>query len=159
MHRQVNGGAMDGFVVNAADSTGSDGHFSMGYYEATDLPFYYWLASTFAINDWHFAAERSGTWPNRNFMLLGTADGVQCTYCALPQPTTPTLFDALDTAGVSWGVYTDSNPFDGALGWTFLHRSLYHLNGFFGALQDGTPSCTNTRADDCDTIPRALCRI
>jgi phospholipase C len=138
MHRQVNGGAMDGFVTNGADSTGGDGHFVMGHYEATDLPFYYWLANTFAINDRHFASARSGTWPNRNFLLLGTADGINCTYCGYPQPTTPTLFDELDTAGVSWGAYTDSDPFDGTLGWSFPHRGLFPLNAFLIALKDGT---------------------
>jgi phospholipase C len=138
MHRQVNGGAMDGFVVTAADSTGGDGHFVMGHYEASDLPFYYWLANTFAISDRHFASARAGTWPNRNFLLLGTADGVECTYCSLPQPTTPTLFDALDAAHVSWGVYTDSEPFDGALGWSFPHPGLRHLERFFAEAHDGT---------------------
>ena len=34
---------------------------AMSYYDQTDLPFYYWLASTFALNDRHFASVRSGT--------------------------------------------------------------------------------------------------
>lgn len=138
MHRQVNGGAMDGFVTNAADTTAGDGRFVMGHYAASDLPFYYWLANTFAINDRHFAPARSGTWPNRNFLLLGTADGINCTYCGFPQPTTPTLFDLLDRAGVSWGAYTDSDPFDGSFGWTPPHRGLYPLADFVAAAQDGT---------------------
>ena len=70
---------MDGFVTSAATSTGTDGHFVMGHYEQGDLPFYYWLASTFALNDRHFASVRSGTFPNRDFLLLGTSDGVQAT--------------------------------------------------------------------------------
>jgi phospholipase C len=138
MHRQVHDGAMDGFVLSAADTTSGDGHFVMGYYSADDVPFYYWLAKTFGLSDRHFASARCGTWPNRNFFLLGTADGVTCSYCTLPQPTTPTLFDALDQAGVGWGVYTDSDPFDGSLGWTFPHRGLYHFNEFLTGLQDGT---------------------
>jgi phospholipase C len=138
MHRQVNGGAMDGFVTNGADTTGSDGHFVMGNYENRDLPFYYWLANTFAINDHHFASARSGTWPDRNFLLLGTADGIKCTYCGLPSPTTPTIFDSLDRAGVSWGAFTDSDPFDGTLGWTAPHVGLYTLTDFMNALGDGT---------------------
>jgi phospholipase C len=138
MHRQVNGGAMDGFVTNGADTTGSDGHFVMGNYTADDVPFYYWLANTYAINDRHFASARSGTWPDRNFLLLGTADGVKCTYCGLPNPATRSIFDALDAAGVSWGAYTDSDPFDGTLGWTEPHRGLYSFSDFQTALRDGT---------------------
>jgi phospholipase C len=138
MHRQVNGGLMDGFVANGADSTGSDGHFVMGYYENRDLPFYYWLANTFAINDRHFASARTGTWPDRNFLLLGTADGVKCTYCGLPSPATPTIFDALDDAAVSWGAFTDSDPFDGTLGWMPPHVGLRTLADFLASLADGT---------------------
>ena len=51
MHAQVNGGAMDGFVKSAAKTTSTDGHFAMGTYGPADLPFYYWLANTFAISD------------------------------------------------------------------------------------------------------------
>jgi len=138
MHRQVNGGAMDGFVTSGADTTGGDGHFVMGNYDASDVPFYYWLANTFAINDRHFASARSGTWPNRNFLLLGTADGVACTYCALPNPSTPTLFDQLDAAGVSWNAFTDGDPFDGTLGWTRDHPGVRSFEDFERALQDGT---------------------
>jgi phospholipase C len=138
MHAQVNGGAMDGFVTNAANTTKSDGHFVMGHYGPDDLPFYYWLAKTYAINDRHFSSVRSGTWPNRDFLLLGTADGVKCSYCGLPSPTTRTLFDALDAAGATWGAYTDGDPFDGALGWHAPHAGLHPFRDFLTALADGT---------------------
>ncbi|HVU52266.1 MAG TPA: alkaline phosphatase family protein [Polyangia bacterium] len=139
MHREVNGGAMDGFVANGADSTGTDGHFVMGNYGPADLPFYYWLASTYALNDRHFPSVRSGTWPNRAFLLLGTADGVLCTYCGKnPDPKTRSIFDQLDAAHVAWGVYTDSDPFDGTLAWGPGHRGLYPFLDFQRALKDGS---------------------
>ena len=139
MHRQVNGGAMDGFVLNGADSTGGDGHFVMGNYGPTDLPFYYWLANTFALNDRHFPSVRSGTWPNRSFLMLGTADGIVCTFCGRnPKPTTPSIFDSLDQAGVTWGAYSDSDPFDGTLGWNQSHRGVFSFAAFEKALEDGT---------------------
>src|SRR5262249_57449018 len=56
MHFQVNHGLMDGFVISAKLSTNSDGSFVMSYYDQGDLPFYYWLPSTFALNDPHFAS-------------------------------------------------------------------------------------------------------
>jgi phospholipase C len=138
MHVQVNGGKMDGFVVSAADTTGSDGHFAMGYYDGNDLPFYYWLASTYALNDRHFASARSGTFPNRNFLLLGTADGVSCTGCGYPDPATPTVMDALDKAGVTWGVYSDGSLLSGALNWNYSHQGAHHFGDFLTALHDGT---------------------
>jgi phospholipase C len=138
MHRQVNGGAMDGFVTNGADTTGTDGHFTMGFYGPDDFPFYYWLANTYAINDQHFAAARSGTWPNRNFLLLGTADGIKCTYCGYPNASTPTIFNELDAAGVSWAAYTDSDPFDGTLGWEAPHPGLYTFEQFQTDARAGT---------------------
>jgi phospholipase C len=138
MHRQVNGGAMDGFVTNAADTTNTDGHFVMGHFEQSDLPFYYWLARTFAINDRHFPSERSGTWPNRNFLLLGTADGVRATYTTLPNAATPTIFNLLDAQGVSWGAYADQEPFDGTLGWSLSHPGVHSFDDFLRALEDGS---------------------
>jgi phospholipase C len=139
MHRQVNGGAMDGFVASAADTTGTDGHFVMGNYTDADLPFYYWLANTYALNDRHFPSVRSGTWPNRSFLLLGTADGVRCSFCGRqPDPKTPTIFGSLDRAGVTWAAYTDSDPFDGTLGWTASHPGVHTFADFQKALRDGT---------------------
>jgi phospholipase C len=116
MHAQVNGGKMDGFVTSAASSTGGDGHFVMGQYQQTDLPFYYWLASTYAIADRYFPSVRSGTFPDRDYMLLGTSDKVNATqYVIWPDPSLPTIFDELDAAGVSWGVYADDHPLEETL--------------------------------------------
>ena len=116
MHTQVNGGKMDGFVTSAASSTGGDGHFVMGYYDEKDLPFYYFLANTYSISDRHFPAARTGTFPNRDYLLLGTSDNVQATqYVVWPSPTLPTIFDELDTAGVTWGVYADDHPLEETL--------------------------------------------
>jgi phospholipase C len=138
MHVQVNGGAMSGFVTRAAESTGTDGHFALGYYEPQDLPFDYWLANTFALEDRHFASVRSGTFPNRNFLLLGTADGVTATGAGFPDPATPTLFDALDAAGKTWGVYSDGSLLSGTLNWTLPHPGAHHFADFIAALDDGS---------------------
>src|SRR5262245_13473047 len=116
MHDQVNNGMMDGFVTSAANTTGSDGHFALGYYDQFDLPFYYFLANTFAIADHYFPSVRSGTFPNRDYMLLGTSDVVDSTqFSTWPDPKLPTIFDRLDAAGVSWGVYGDDHPLEETL--------------------------------------------
>jgi phospholipase C len=158
MHDQVNGGAMDGFVRSAARSTSSDGHFALGYYDATDLPFYYFLASTFALADRYFASVRSGTAPNRLYLLLGTSDGVRASNSGYPGASTPTIFDRLDARAVSWGVYAAPVPFEGALNWSTSHTGLSDIPAFKRALADGTlPSVSfiDSREDIEDEHPTA----
>jgi hypothetical protein len=127
MHNQVDNGSMDGFVKSAASSTGTDGTFALGYYTQADLPFYYWLASTYPVNDRHFASARSGTFPDRNFLLLGTADGVQSTGDGYPLSSTPTIFTSLTSAGVTWGVYSDGSLLSGTLNWDSSHPGTSRL--------------------------------
>jgi phospholipase C len=138
MHEAVNGGAMDGFVTGAAGTTGSDGHFVMSYYERRDLPFYYWLASTYALADRHFASLRSGTFPNRAFMLLGTNAGVRETGSARPDPSTPSIMGALEKAGLTWAAYSDGPLFSGAFAWSHDQPGGYCFNDFFSRLDSGT---------------------
>jgi phospholipase C len=138
MHTQVDNGKMDGFVKSAGVTSGTDGHFALSYYDKTDLPFYYWLAGNFAIADRHFASVRSGTFPNRNFMLLGTADGVTSTGAGFPDPSTPTIFNSLDAAGITWGVYGDGSLLSGTLDWTLAHAGAHHFADFLTALDNGT---------------------
>jgi phospholipase C len=138
MHDQVNGGAMDGFVRSAAVTTNTDGHFAIGYYDSSDLPFYYFLANTFALADRHFAAVQSGTWPNRDYLLLATSGGVRESYAGYPSTTLPTIFNQLDQKGVRWAAYTNAVPFEGALNWPHTHPGVFDIAAFKRALADGT---------------------
>jgi phospholipase C len=118
MHDEVDGGAMDGFATTEGANAGTDGWDVLGYYDQTDLPFYYWLASTYALADHYFPSVQSGTYPNRDYLLLGTSGGVYSTgFTIWPDPTLRSIFDELDDAGVTWGVYADAGdePFEGAL--------------------------------------------
>jgi phospholipase C len=134
----VNGGKMDGFVRNAASTTGTDGSFVMTYYEAGDLPFYYFLARTFAIADRHFAPTPSGTFPNRDFMMFGTAAGVVDTGITYPRPSTPSIFHLLMDAGYTWGAYTDGAPFSATLGWSADMPGVHPTQALYDALDHGT---------------------
>lgn len=139
MHRGVNGGAMDGFVKNAAESTFTDGHFAMSHYEQEDLPFQTWLANTWALNDRHFASVRSGTFPNRLFLLLGTNDGVRQTGLgARPRAGTPNIFQALQQAGLSWAAYSDGDILSDAMGWDSNSPGCFCLDDFFARVDSGT---------------------
>ncbi len=151
MFLNVNDGLMDGFITNAKLSTTSDGNFVMSYYEQTDLPFYYWLASTFALNDRHFPSVRSGTFPNRDYLMLGTSDGVTSTGDGYPKPETPTIFDALDKAGVTWGVYSDGGLLSESLNWDYRHKNTGHLADFLAAL-DGATLPQVTFVDGIDSV-------
>ncbi|MCA9597372.1 MAG: alkaline phosphatase family protein [Myxococcales bacterium] len=135
MHAGWNDGKMDGFVKSAAVS-GSDGHFAVGYYDESDLPFYYFLAKTFAVADRYFGSALGGTWANRDYLYAGTSDGVMSTGQATID--VPTVFDGLDAAGVSWGVYTDGNVRQDSIGWNNAHAGVYAFQDFLDALADGT---------------------
>ena len=135
-HDDWNGGKMDGFVVSA-DNASSDGHYVMGSYEATELPFYNFIANTYAISDRYFASVIGPTWPNRLYMYAATSDGVMNTG-GTPMSGQPSIFDALDAAKVKWGVYTDGGPRQDSMGWTKSHAGLDNFATFLSKLADGT---------------------
>ena len=138
VHDCIDGGRMDGFVANAARSTPSDGHFVMSYYDDGDLPFLYWLAKTFAIDDRHFAPIASGTFANRAFFMLGDDDGVIDTGIQYPPPSAPSIMQLLMNAGYTWAAYTDDQPFDGALDWNAGDPGVRTLDALYEALDQGT---------------------
>ncbi len=138
---QINGGAMDGFVRSAAETTGTDGHHAMGNYGQSDLPFYYWLASTYALSDRHFAPMASGTFANRNFFLLGMNAGVLDTGITYPDPATPSILELLMNAGFTWAAYTDdaaTGPFSGTFGWSTTDPGVHPVQALLDALDQGT---------------------
>jgi phospholipase C len=136
------GGAMTGFVQAAAQATGTDGHFVMTFYEDTDLPFYFWLANTYALSDSHFAPMASGTYGNRDFMMFGTNAGVVDTGISYPDPSTPSIFRTLMAGSggtrFTWASYTDGSPMSGALGWDATTPGVHSLQDLYDALDQGT---------------------
>ncbi|HEX3597119.1 MAG TPA: alkaline phosphatase family protein [Polyangiaceae bacterium] len=143
MHAQVNGGKMDGFVTSAASSMQTnplptDGHFVMGYYEESDLPFYYFLAKTYALADRHFPSVRSGTWANRDYLYCGTSDGVKNTLTdGIPGTSVQTIFDKMDAQQVTWGVYADDAPLSFSLEWGLDHRGVHPVQDLLDGLASG----------------------
>src|SRR6266540_2826861 len=70
----------DGIGQHSPDSgaeTATDDD-TMGYYDQTDLPFYYAVAQTFAISDRYFSSVIGPTFPNRSFAMADAST------CALP---------------------------------------------------------------------------
>jgi phospholipase C len=113
-HQEWNNGAMDGFTAaNSSNSPNADpadprGARAMGYYDQTDLPFYYGLYSTFATNDRYFQSVLSQTFPNRLYLYAGTSFGVirNDSFVA----TQRSVFELFDEGHVSWKIYTDQYP-------------------------------------------------
>ncbi|HLI36519.1 MAG TPA: alkaline phosphatase family protein [Streptosporangiaceae bacterium] len=79
----------------------------MGYWSERDLPFYYGLARTFPLAD-HWSSSCLGpTFPNRRFLIAGTAHGlIDDSPCnLLDYPPSGTIFDLLGRYGISWANY------------------------------------------------------
>src|SRR5262249_14739467 len=118
------------------DDDDTAGRWSMGYYDARDLPFYHWLARTFAIGDRYFSAAMDGTWSNRQILYTGTAHSRHAPTSLLEGERT--VFDALNGAGVGWRVYTNGPPRQDCIGWKTGARGVESVDAFLAALAAGT---------------------
>ncbi len=82
----------------------------LGYYDWTDLPFYYELASQFDTSDTFYAPVPDDTIINRMYLFAGTSFGPIFTP---PQNSLawkrPTIFRVLTNAGISWRYYYQDN--------------------------------------------------
>jgi phospholipase C len=115
-HHQWGHGKNDGFVtctqtvVSATDATAAGAGAAasgMGYWTEVDLPFYYGLARTFPLADHWFSSCLGPTFPNRRFLIAGTAHGLidDSPYDLLDYPPAGTIFDLLSRHGISWVNY------------------------------------------------------
>jgi phospholipase C len=110
MHLDWNNGANDGFVVRSNPG----GTRVLGYFDATDLPFYYALANAFGIGDRYFASVMAPTGPNRLYLYAGTSGGEIANVA--PPAGLPTIFARLSAAGVSWRVYgSETGPVEAVM--------------------------------------------
>jgi phospholipase C len=82
----------------------------LGYYDWTDLPFYYELAAQFATSDTWYSPAPDATSINRPYLFAGTSYGNIFT----PAPNNllwlrPTIFRILQNAGITWRYYYQDN--------------------------------------------------
>lgn len=107
-HQQWSGGTMSGFVTAVEKAApGADNSTAMGYWTEQDLPFYHGLARTFPLADRWFSSCLGPTFPNRRFLLAGTAHGLMddLPVNILDVPPAGTIFDMLTRHGISWANY------------------------------------------------------
>lgn len=136
-HEQINGGAMDGFVksVGAVEP--------MGYYTPAVLPFAYSLASTFTLANRWFSSVPGPTYPNRRFLLAGTAYGGTVTGLDTlfdRPPPHGTIFDRLSDRHISWANYFTDVPMTAVIPSILLKHTAHHhaISKFFHDCQAGS---------------------
>ncbi|MFI5367178.1 MAG: alkaline phosphatase family protein [Candidatus Binatia bacterium] len=105
-HISYDSGRNDGFVL-------ASGPVAMGYWTGDDIPFYYGLARTFPLASRWFGSTLCQTYPNRRFLMAGTAAGIINTSTAslaAPPPPNGNIFERLDALGIAWRNYYSDVP-------------------------------------------------
>ena len=128
-HFQYDGGKLDGFVESAS------GPVAMGYWTDKDLPFTYALARSFPIADRYFCSVLAQTYPNRRFLISGTAYGIvnDTVYSAVPP--NGTIFTTLNKFDIAWKNYYSSLPtaylYPELVARSDVHGSIVGIEEFF----------------------------
>lgn len=106
---------MDRFALTGNSVThkfDSQGLRALGYYDQTDLPYYYELAAQFATSDAFHSSLLANTFPNREYLFCATSQGRIFPSDAGHDPfTCPTIFSRLQNAGVKWAYYYNDGIF------------------------------------------------
>jgi phospholipase C len=136
-HEQMDGGAMDGFVRSSGTTE------PMGYYTRELLPFSHALADTFALATRWFCSMPGPTYPNRRFLLAGTAYGATVTGAQTlldPPPPHGTIFDQLSAHGVPWADYFCDVPMTAVIPSIIVRHARHHhpISRFFHDCAAGT---------------------
>jgi phospholipase C len=125
------GAPMDGFVAMAARISAAavgqginmvdrDGHRVMGFFDGTDLNYYYFMASNFAMGDRFFGPVTSNTPAQRHFLFAATSQGFVHNGPGKGGLSAKTIWQELDAANVSWKIYSEETNL-----FTFLQDFAY----------------------------------
>jgi phospholipase C len=112
------------------------GGTAMGYWDGDDLPFYHSMASHFPIGDRYFSSVMAQTYPNRRFLIAGTALGnLRTDVTGISKVDAPngTIFDRLNEHGISWRDYYPDLPTCALFEPVFLDNraNAVHMTQFF----------------------------
>jgi phospholipase C len=102
-----NNGLMNGFL-QAQVLNGQDGSQVIGYYNNTELPYYWELASEFVLADNFFAPTMNTGLINDQYLYTGTSENYVET-SSIPHyfNFNRTIFDNLEDTGLSWRIYVN----------------------------------------------------
>jgi phospholipase C len=112
-HISYGEGDNSGFAASVWQTVpGGDPAIPMGYWTEADLPFYNGLARTFPVADRWFCSCLGPTFPNRRFLIAGTAHGLidDLPWDLVDYPKAGTIFDSLSKHGISWVNYHNVHP-------------------------------------------------
>jgi phospholipase C len=98
IHGEWDNGKMDGFFT-------TDGSIALGFYNQSDLPFYYSLFNTSTLCVNYFCSVLGPTFPNRLYLAGGTSGGNTTNSIAPGSLNYPIILDLLDAHGITWKVY------------------------------------------------------
>jgi phospholipase C len=119
-----------------------DGTRAMGYYDWTDLPYYYELATQYATSDRQFASVGARTPVNRMY-IFGASSYGNIDFGPVPQ-SAPTIFDRLTAAKITWKHYYLPSILPQNLNINAFHTSktdpdkIVPIDQYFTDLQNGT---------------------
>lgn len=151
---------------NFLDTTGSvtqnfdpNGTRALGFYNQTDLPYYYDLATFFATSDsWH-SPILANTFPNRFYLMSGTSFGHQYPDgdATHPKYAAKTIFRAMNDANVSWLYYHSDNGIFLAQFQDFFDPTIgtktFPISDLFNRLSG---SCSGNPCDPDKAIPQVV---
>ena len=112
---------LDGYVWTAAHDArnnappyyDTNGIRGMGYYDGTDLNYYYYMASQFSTSDRWFSPTMTRTSPNREYLIAATSQGdvypIGTDSGDQSLLTATTIFQELQNAGISWKIYVNTD--------------------------------------------------
>ncbi len=130
--------AHDEFVAGLPNFTDFTGKRAMGFYDDTDLPFYYFMAANFATSDRWFSPAPTRTHPNRFYWMAATSQGV----ISPPdhQITPKTIFEVMDNNNISWKIYTTDGHtyFSYFIYFNAHHANVVPLSQYFTDVKNGT---------------------
>lgn len=125
-------GAMNGFLLDSSNDA-----YCIGYYNATDIPFYAALAQSYTACDNWYAAILGPTFPNRMFLWAAQTDRLSDSFAL---SSLPTIFDALGNANVSHRYYFNNVPYLALWGLKYVFSSSLFANFLADAASGNLPS-------------------
>jgi phospholipase C len=101
---QYQDGKMNGFV-DTLNKLNQDGALSMGYFDDSNIPFYWNLADQYVLFDNYFSSAHTGSIANRMFWVAGQPGDKSNRIPKGGFQNIPTIFDRLQASGISWKFY------------------------------------------------------
>jgi len=104
---QFDNGRMDGFVY-ALDQHKQDGRLAMGYYDGTDIPYYWNLADNYGLFDRLFSSAKNGSFDNHMFLVAAAPPKASNVTLSDGYADVPTIFDRLQAKAIPWKYYVQN---------------------------------------------------